>query len=116
MLLQHPVDCDEIIAIMEEVADEAGVSIAALRGDSRKSRYVWPRHVAMWRAHREGFALARICRAFQRDHSSVMSGVRRVEQRLAEMGAEEAPSSDAEPPAAVVSPAEDDDQAQPPAQ
>jgi chromosomal replication initiator protein len=71
-----------ILRIILEVAAEAGVTSAELRGRSRKASYAGPRHLAMYRAKHEAKAsLRKIARVFGRDHTSVLHGIRAAEER-----------------------------------
>jgi hypothetical protein len=71
--------------IASEVAMRHGVTLDAMRGPRRAKRLVWARHEAFWRIYRtERFSFPQIGRFFgDRDHSTVIYGVRRFEERLA---------------------------------
>jgi chromosomal replication initiator protein len=71
--------------IMQIAARASGVSIDALRGPSRRRHIVRPRQLAMFLCRRfTDASLAEIGRAFQRDHSSVIYSLEKVEQRSLE--------------------------------
>ena len=74
-----------IAAIQEHVGAYFGVPVVALIGCRRDELTVWPRHIAMYLARRlTGQSAAKIGRAFgDRDPTTVLYGVRRVEARLA---------------------------------
>ncbi|MBX7200322.1 MAG: hypothetical protein K1X51_13225 [Rhodospirillaceae bacterium] len=70
----------EIIAV---VAKDTGMTVAMLVGDRRSRPIVAARHLAYWRVAREtGASLAAIGRAFgDRDHTTIIHGIRKHEQR-----------------------------------
>ncbi len=72
-----------IAEIIAEVAKEAGMTVAMLVGDRRSRPIVAARHLAYWRVAREtGASLAAIGRAFgDRDHTTIIHGIRKHEQR-----------------------------------
>jgi hypothetical protein len=71
-----------IEAIAAEEAERAGITLAQILGAQRSQKYVQPRHFAMWRASRETRAsLSEIARAYDRDHTSVIHALRKVEER-----------------------------------
>jgi len=69
------------LRIVEHVADYFGVQPADIRGACREQRYARPRFVA-WALIRERlrFPYPRIARLFNRDHSSIIHGVRRADR------------------------------------
>ena len=79
--------------IQRAVMRSCFVTSEHLLGPSRDPAHVEKRHLAMWLARRlivdeQGRALGRasyplIGKAFNRDHSSVMNGVRQTDKRLA---------------------------------
>ena len=72
-----------IADIIAEVARETGLTVAMLVGDRRSRPIVAARHLAYWRVAREtGASLAAIGRAFgDRDHTTIIHGIRKHEQR-----------------------------------
>ena len=72
--------------VLEVVADEFAVSRRELVSEMRARSIAWPRQVAMWLGKQvTGQSLPRIGRAIGgRDHTTVMWGCRRVEERMAE--------------------------------
>jgi chromosomal replication initiator protein len=72
-----------IAEIIAEVARETGLTVAMLVGDRRSRPIVAARHLAYWRVAREtGASLAAIGRAFgDRDHTTIIHGIRKHEQR-----------------------------------
>lgn len=72
--------------IIAEVAQKHGVSYDELISDRRQKRMIAPRFEAYWRCARETPAsYPQIGRAFgNRDHTTILHGVRRHEKRLAE--------------------------------
>jgi len=71
--------------IVDRIGEEAGVSSEHILGDKLAKRIVILRHLAMWRAREEGLTLTEIGQGFDRDHTSVINGIRRAEQYLEEV-------------------------------
>ncbi len=72
-----------IAEIIADVAKQTGLTVAMLTGDRRSKPIVAARHLAYWRAAREtGASLAAIGRVFgDRDHTTIIHGIRKHEQR-----------------------------------
>jgi chromosomal replication initiator protein len=71
--------------ILEDVASQWGISVNELVGEGRAKRFALPRHEAMYRLRETGrYSFPQIAAIFGRDHTSVMHGVKRHKQRLAE--------------------------------
>ena len=66
-----------------EVAAATGVSVEALLGQSRVGEIAQARQALMHRAHAAGRGLSQIGRWLDRDHSTVLHGVRAHEKRYA---------------------------------
>lgn len=67
--------------LMGVVAALGYVTVEDLRGPSRKSEVVAPRHEAMWLLHRRGLSLASIGALFgERDHKTVRHACQKVER------------------------------------
>jgi chromosomal replication initiation ATPase DnaA len=77
---------DAIAKIIAEVAQAAGLTVPMITGDRRSRPIVLARHLAYWRAAREtGASLTAIGRAFgDRDHTTIMHGIRMHEERIYE--------------------------------
>jgi chromosomal replication initiator protein len=74
-----------LVQIVERTARAYGVGLAELRGPSKAQRLTRPRHVAMYLARRySGASFQEIGLALGRDHTTVMYGVERMEQRILE--------------------------------
>ena len=71
--------------IVDKIAEESGVSAELILSDKLARRFVILRHLAMWRSREEGLALTEIGEVFNRDHTSVINGIRRAEQYLEEV-------------------------------
>lgn len=73
--------------IIAEIAEKHQVPVAAIMSGSRKRRYAWPRQEA-YVAVREakGYSYPHIGRIFGRDHSTVISGVRKYQERVEAYG------------------------------
>ena len=82
---------DRIEPIVMAVCEAFSIDRADLMGRSREERYSWPRMVA-WYALREGcnWTLQEIGEAFDRDHSTIHSGVKRVALRFRTTGVDRA--------------------------
>lgn len=73
--------------IMACVANEWAVTLDALQGCRRDRFLVEPRHVAMWLASRiEKRSLPSLGREFDRDHTTIMYAVKRMDERLPQDG------------------------------
>ena len=71
-------------AILEEVSDHYRISIDEMKSDSRKARITFPRQVAMWRMSEELHrAYAEIGRFLNRDHTTVLHAVRKIDALIA---------------------------------
>lgn len=75
--------------ILLEVGIKRRVSTADLLGPSRLQEHVRPRHEAMWAMRQvtwadgsQRYSLPTIGRFFNRDHTTVLSGVRRHAERI----------------------------------
>ena len=70
--------------IMEQVAEETGVSIDTMRSRRRKKEHVRARHEAMLRLYQtDKFSYSQIGWMFNRHHTTVMAAVKRTENGLA---------------------------------
>lgn len=78
--------------IIEEVAEKYGYSVTELKSTQRHRDLVVARHEAMWRCKKETInSLPAIGRAFgNKDHTTVLNGSKRHEERLAAAAAEAA--------------------------
>jgi chromosomal replication initiator protein len=72
-----------IDAIQEAVCDRFGVSFLELLSPRRLGSLVDARHAAVWLARQAGYSLPAIGRAFDRDHTTVLHAVGRVDRLLA---------------------------------
>ena len=72
-----------MMRIAMEVAREYGVTVADLKGPSRKRRFVVPRQEAMWRCLTElPKTSTEVGRFFGRDHTVALYGKQMHEERL----------------------------------
>lgn len=69
--------------ILETVSKEHRISVRDILEDGRFREIVVARHDAMWRMRRAGMTYAAIGRRLNRDHATVMWGVKQHEQRMA---------------------------------
>jgi hypothetical protein len=71
--------------IIKAVAAEFGVTVEQIRGNYRTRKYVFPRHVAQYLACRIcKLSLPIVGRHFYRDHTSVLSGRKKIERLIGE--------------------------------
>jgi chromosomal replication initiator protein len=85
MLKQEACDMTTIHDIQTFVATSMGTTVLELLSSRRAQASAWPRHVAMWLCrHTTLHSLPEIGRAFgDRDHTTVMHAIWRVDQRMA---------------------------------
>ena len=70
----------KILDIIKEEAARGGYTVEELRSDDRTLRITKLRHYAMWRARNEtGRSLSEIGLMFRRDHTTVLSGWKKIE-------------------------------------
>ena len=70
--------------ISDIVAAHYGITHAEIRGDSRRKMYITPRHVGMYLCVRHaGMSFPYTGRVFNRDHTTVLYGVERIERLCA---------------------------------
>ena len=67
--------------LADEVSEETGVSVPALRGPSRKRDIAWPRQRFCAYALSRRFQSTKIARFLNRDHSTVIYSARRHWER-----------------------------------
>ena len=68
--------------IAREVAEKYGLTVADLKGRSVVRFISRARHEAFWRCLEAGHSSGAIGRWFNRDHTSVLSGVRAHKERI----------------------------------
>lgn len=70
--------------IMTQVAADFGINTIAMRSGCRVARTMLARHVAIYRVHHEceWMSLPMIGRLFDRDHSTVLSAIRRIQSLI----------------------------------
>lgn len=72
-----------IASVQKAVANHYGLSVDDLKSPSRLRRIVHPKQVAMYLAHNIcRRSVSDIGRAFWRDHSTVIFGLKAIEERL----------------------------------
>ena len=73
-----------ISEILHHVSEFHRVPPDVLVGGSRKHCHAVPRHEAMWLARKlTGRSFPAIGRSFRRDHTTVISGVKAIDERIA---------------------------------
>ena len=66
-----------------ESAKKHGIQSSVIFGRGRRSRAVLARQEAFWRAYNEtGASLTEIGRFWDRDHTTILHGIRRHEERM----------------------------------
>lgn len=89
MLLANP--DKPLHQIIREVADKHGLTYAELMSHRRDRAIAWPRQEAMYRCAKETSAsLPMIARIFNRDHTTIIHGVRAYSERMGAQGNGEA--------------------------
>jgi len=68
---------DDVQDVLRAVAAQTGVSVEAIVGPRRITRYVLARQLAMFICYREGASVSAIARGMQRDRATVSKGIRR---------------------------------------
>lgn len=68
--------------IAGEVSEVSGVSIDEMKGRSRNKHTVSARQLCYWQGRKAGLSLPEIGRFFNRDHTTVLSGIRKLEPIL----------------------------------
>lgn len=77
-------DAPSIAAIQDAVCATLGITRAELLSSSRTPRIARARHIAMYMSRQmTGSSLAEIARGFDRDHSTVLHAIRRIDGEIA---------------------------------
>lgn len=66
----------------EHTADVTEIPIEEIRGQSRVRPVAWARQSVYYAAHMNGVSLSEIGKYFNRDHTSVLHGIRAVKKRI----------------------------------
>lgn len=69
---------------VEEVSTETGVPVAAILSKNRTRKFCVPRQEVFLRAHEYGLSLSHIGRVFDRDHTTILHGIRAARKRIEE--------------------------------
>lgn len=69
--------------IVAAVAQANGLTVADLMGRSREGPIAWPRQRAYMLCAAQGVPIGRIARYFDRDHSTILQGIRQAQRRAA---------------------------------
>lgn len=73
-----------IALVVGRIAAEYGVTPADIMGDERTRNLSWARHAAFYEVKvATGANLPRLARIFNRDHSTIIHGIRRHKERVA---------------------------------
>lgn len=80
------VDCSNYVAtLVEDVAKYFNISVMELKSKSRKIEYSFPRHVAMYILNKKfEMSFAKIGSVFERDHTSIMYAVDKLQKKMVE--------------------------------
>lgn len=68
--------------IAQQVALDTGIPINQILSRERRHVVARARHLVMYRAHKAGHSLSHIGRCLDRDHTSVIHGIRRIRKIL----------------------------------
>ncbi len=72
----------KVSKIKRMVVKHFGLRVGELESQRRQRRLVTPRHIAFWLAHlTTNYSYPRIAREFDRDHTTIILGVRNVEAK-----------------------------------
>ena len=74
---------DRIAWLVNTVGERTGVDARLIWSDSRMKKIAFARQVVMFLAYRSGLSSTQIGRRFNRDHTTVMHGIRKIERELA---------------------------------
>lgn len=74
---------DRTKALIRLIAEDYGLTLEDILGPDRRQRIAHPRQHVMWSLRRMGFSYPHIGQILGRDHSTVVAGVRRHEERMA---------------------------------
>lgn len=74
----------DVKPFVDAVAAATGLPARLIYGHDRRRNIVAARHLVFYAAHRSGISLSAIGRAMNRDHTTVMSGVRNEAARRGE--------------------------------
>lgn len=70
---------DELAA---EITQETGLTLADIRGRDRRRHFARARQLLMFKARQAGLSLTEIGRFVNRDHTTVMNGVERIQYEI----------------------------------
>lgn len=74
--------------ITQAVSEETGIPVEDIKSIKRTQDIARARQYCFYRARQHGFTLSQIANEFNRDHTSVLHGVRRIKELLSEAGSE----------------------------
>jgi chromosomal replication initiator protein len=78
----HILPKEELAPMIAEVARVTGHAVEELTGRDRTDGIVKVRQHAMLLAHQAGYSMPQIGRAFNRDHTTVLEGIRHARRRM----------------------------------
>lgn len=70
-------------AIVRAVSEATGISRIAIYSQSRRREIAHARQIVMHEAHKQGLSVNQIARALNRDHTTILHGIRAEETRRA---------------------------------
>lgn len=76
---------DRVALLVDIVAERTGVDASMVWGDGRMRKIAFARQVTMFVAYRSGLSSVQIARRFNRDHTTVMHAVRKIDRDRAVM-------------------------------
>ena len=84
MALPSRTEDRDVYDLVEAVAEEWGLSVATLIGTDRRRRVMLPRHVVFYLLYTDlSCSLLEIGYVMERDHTSALHGIRRIDRELA---------------------------------
>lgn len=84
LILRQRMETPGRMSIREMVrlaSNDTGIPMADLLGPSRKAKLCRIREAVYLTARKRGYSLPQIGRVFHRDHTSILQGIRNIEQR-----------------------------------
>lgn len=74
----------EMAEVVEAFAEHHGISVGDMVGPSKQKAFMVPRWAAWTELRARGYSLTRIGEFFGRDHTTILSGIRKYEQQRKE--------------------------------
>lgn len=75
-------DTRPITELIADVCDQTGISVGDLMSCNRSQRFSYPRMFVIWKSKKMGFSNKDLADFFNRDHTTIISAVRRIDAIL----------------------------------